>query len=363
MGGWWVVSRSGLAIAVLGSAIACGDDGGNGPGPSGSKPDELPTFTSIALYASGSPFNQRIPANPGVDPNSDVLVGSLLNSGDFLLQVRQFSTPVFFADENTPRHDVTLTCGSVWGLGVGTMRSVPIPTWAEPADDVDGADNPPVGCGEDSDQDNNMIILDLARRCELDFWQARTSGGAWVASWGNRIEMGSSGVYTRGLSTRGSGFAFLGGVIWPDELRTGQINHALVFSYPFTKSGGPVAPATDSDGEVDQADAIPEGARLQLNPALDLNALSLTPYERTIARAMQEYGMILTDNGTTGIGLYAIDPRSTATNPYQGVLPDVDYVPLAGIPLDQFRVLTLPAQNADWRANLGVSASDCAVID
>jgi len=339
-----------------------GGDPGGGTG-GGSLPASFPTYASVSLFSAGGIFDQPIPPTPEIDPASSTLIGSILRSGGLVMSVRQYSTTVFFADASTPRHNVKIECGPAWELGVSQMLNVPIPDFAVPQFDTDGASNPPVGCGDASDQDNFMVILDTGSRCEFDFWQARKSNGSWAASWANRISLDGSGVFARGLSSRGSGFAFLGGVIWPDELVSGRIEHALVFNYPFTKAGGPVAPATESDGESTAADAIPEGARLQLDPALDLTGLTLAPYERTIARAMQEFGLLLVDNGgDVGIGLYAIDPGSVQGDPYGGLLPADDFVTLPNIPLNQLRVLKLPPQNADFQAGLGVETNSCAVM-
>jgi len=339
------------------------NSGGSGGGPGGSVPSSLPSYASLSLFSAGGIFNQSLPATPEIDPASSTLVGSFLRAGGLVMSVRQYSTTVFFADTTTPRRNVKLECGPAWELGVSQMLSVPIPDFAVPQFDTDGASNPPRGCGDASDQDNFMVILDTGSRCEYDFWQARKNNGSWAASWGNRISLDGDGVYARGLSSRGSGFAFLGGVIWPDELVSGRIEHALVFNYPFTKAGGPVSPATESDGESTAADAIPEGARIQLNPALDLTTLNLAPYELTIARAMQEFGLLLVDNGgDVGIGLYAIDPTSVQGDPYGGILPADDFVALPNIPLNQLRVLKLPPQNADFQAALGVETNSCAVM-
>ncbi len=49
-------------------------------------------------------------------------------------------------------------------------------------------------------------------------------------------------------------------------------------------------------------------------------------------------------------------------NPYKGLLPDGDYVPLPGIPFHEFRVLKLPPQNGNWQQRLGLISSGCAVF-
>lgn len=356
-----------IAITIAFVVSGCGDreDTGHVVSPSTDvgKPDQLPSFASLSLYSTGSPFNQKISPNPEIDPNSAMLISSLSSVGQIILSVKKFAAPVYLSDENTPRHDVKLECGPAWERGVAVMKDVPIPEWAEPGFDGEPGDPPPSGCGEDSDQDNHMIILDLSTRCEYDFWQARKTNSQWVASWGNSISMDSNGVFPKGFSARGSGFAFLGGVVWPDELQAGNIEHTLAFNYPFPKSGGPVPPATDSDGESERADAIPEGALLQLNPNLNLDTLNLTPYEKTIAKALQEYGMILGDGGgDRDVGLQAVDPKSVAGNPYQGVLPDEEWVSLPNISLQEFRVLKLPPQISSWQDNLELVSSSCGVL-
>jgi len=185
-----------------------------------------------------------------------------------------------------------------------------------------------------------MTVLDPKRGCEYDFWEAQKENGQWSAAWGNALPSGGSGVYARAYSARGSGFANLAGLIWPQELRARKIRHALMFSYPHTSALGAVAPATETDGQNTRADALPEGARLQLDPSLDLSSLRLRPYERTIARALQRYGMYLGDTGGS-LALYAVHPQSYASDRYAGLFPAEAYPDLPSIPVDRFRVLDL----------------------
>lgn len=365
-----------LVLPILFSSCGSteGDDGGGEPvdpvEPVGDKPQSLPTFASLSIYNSSSPLNTKIPASIPVDQDSDDYIQKLISgagsSQSLLIQVGQYSATVFIADESTPTMDVKLPCGDWWEMGVSALKDVPIPEYAEPAYDSDGEDEPIQKgiCAEESAQDNHMIIIDRTTGCEYDFWQARKEDGDWVASWGNAIELADDGIYDKGLSTRGSGFAFLGGMIWPDELVNREITHALVFSYPFTKSGGPVAPATDSDGTINDDFSLPEGALVRLNPNLDLSTLNLTSAEMGIAKALQEYGMYLVDNGgDTGIALYAIDPESVASNPYEGILPDEDYPLLENIPLNELQVMQLPAQDTDYQSSLDLVPNSCAVFE
>lgn len=347
----WMNVLFALILVLYACSLNGNEDGGVNGLPQTEKPTSLPARADLQLYSADSPLNQKIPADAIVDLNSDGYVNLIVQAaqtGGFIIELKQYSAPVYFADANTPRKDVWLACGQDWG-GVEYLKDVPIPDFAEPANDVDGADNPiPAGeCGEYSDQDNQMIILDLETRCEYDFWQMRKENGGWVVSWANSISMDSTGIYEKGLSARGSGFTTLSGLIWPDELEKGQINHALIFSYPYPKAVAYVSPATESDGTSIEPYALPEGARVRLDPNLDLGSLNLTPAERTIAKALQEYGMYLVDVGGSGVSIEAVDPKSVKGNPYEGLLPDVDYPSLENIPLNRLQVLQLPPLETD----------------
>jgi hypothetical protein len=307
------------------------------------------------LYDDTSPFNQAIGANPAIDPSSGPMVQTLVDSfvaRSFVIAHKEFTVPVYFADASTPRYDVT-TMGQPPGAHYDpnfvhdvkrVMRSVPIPDDARPDRQIDG----------------HMTIIDNATGCEYDFYAASKSRNKWSALWGNRISTHSDGVYDKGLSSRAVGFTPLSGMIWPDELRAGRIDHALVFAYPTTRKGGPVAPGTASDGKTDRPDAIPQGARVQLDPSLDLTTLGLTRHEMIVAKALQEYGMILGDTGGA-LSLYAVGAQSFPGNVYQGLLPAGTYVYMKKIPVDRFRVLTTGPQIPV--TPLEVLADPCAQYD
>ena len=158
------------------------------------KPEKL---SYIKLYSDSSPFNQKIPADAEVDPNSDVMLQSLKDAfeeGEFYGAQKEWTVPVYFVDENTPRYDVKLTAD--WALA-RFLKDVPIPDFAEP----------------DPEEDGEMAIIDTSTGCEYDFWQARKKSGKWSASWANAIPCEGDGIYPKGMSCRGAGFALLAGVI------------------------------------------------------------------------------------------------------------------------------------------------------
>jgi len=311
--------------------------------------------TGGRLYAATGFFNQVISANPQLDPRSTDFVRMLSRSKKekgFVLSVKEWTVPAYFAQPTTPRHDVRIS-GQPPGAHYDRnfvhdvariMHDVPIPANARP----------------DPMEDGHMTVIDPATRCEFDLYDAKLTATGWTAAWGNVTSTADSGIYPFGLSTRGTGFAPLAGMIWPAELRNRRIDHALVFAYPYTRSGGPMYPATAGDGKTALATALPQGARVQLDPALDLGPLNLTTYERTVAEALQRYGMYLGDTGGA-LALYAVSPQSFDTNQYAGLLPDEPYVYLNKIPVNRFRVLKTGPQLA--QTPLFVVPSLCARIE
>lgn len=353
-----------LIALMLTLLVACSAGPGSETAAGPTKPASLPPLDELYIVGADSPFRQPLPPSPGLHPDNDLLVESLIASEHLVISKNQFSMTVFFADASTAPEAVQLDCADVWGLGFDRIVDIPIPPFAEPTQDVDGADMPIDGCGEDLSQDNLMTVFDVGQGCMWDFWQTRGEAGAREASYAVGFPLGESGILPYGSSARASGFAFVPGALWPEELEKGRIEHVLFFAYPYTKSGGPVAPATDSDGITDDPSAIPIGAMIQLDPGLDLEALGLEPYERTIARAMQEYGMILVDTGgQSGIGLYAINPASTSVNPWEGLLPDDDFVLLENIPLESLRVLDFGPQDPDYVSKLRPPDNFCSTFE
>jgi hypothetical protein len=241
----------------------------------------------------------------------------------FAISVKDYTTPVYYSDAGTAKKSFSLTAD--WAPK-RTLAGVPVPANAQP----DPAD------------DHHLTIMDPASSCEYDFWQARKNAdGSWSASWGNSTYYSGTGVYDGGWATTAAGFANGLGKMRPEELAAGEIRHALVFAFPYTKAGGPVAPATSSDGRSTVSGAIPEGARLQLDPGLDLNSLGLNAWQKVVARALQVYGMYLGDTGGT-VGLSAINALSFPGTPYPW--GDVDYAYLPVSLLQHMRVLQLPPQ-------------------
>lgn len=211
------------------------------------------------------------------------------------ISTMDWTNTIYYADARTPRYDIPVTTSAYAGR---KLLDVPIPDRARPSPDGDGG----------------MVVIDRSTNCEYDIGRAaKVEGGGWSAWWANALPSHGTGIYPFSEAPSASGFASAAGMIRPHELAAGRIEHALAFTMKATKDGGPVRPATGSDGRSTLPGAIPEGARVQLDPSLDLDALGLKRYERVIAEALQRYGMFLVDTG----GAVAIRVQNAHSTEYR----------------------------------------------
>ena len=187
-----------------------------------------------------------------------------------------------------------------------------------------------------------MVVIDSSTNMDYELWDmTRTSSGAWQTAWGAALPLTGDGVSgingTHGAT--GSGLADLGGVIRTSEIAAGHIDHALAISSSETCSGTYRAPAIKTDGGSTATGCVPEGARLQLDPSINVDALpGLTPAERTIAHALQTYGAYVRDSGGTRVAIICEVPNGSDPYPAAG-LSDPSYAGLPDIPWSSLRVL------------------------
>ena len=277
-------------------------------------------------YSDDSPWNQKIGPNPEYEPYSDMYVAQL--HGPFGANPNMYAFPVYEVSQSTPGKLVMV---SGWYSNVnnnGTTLTkqrevnvtVPIPDKAAPAKGGDA----------------HIILWDPKTGDEWGFWQAKPQEHCtWIARNGYHYNTNWNGVPPFGFMSRGAGLPYLAGLIRPWELKQGRIEHAIAFAvnypsrfyiYPATKGGLKGSPPD-----------LPQGARLQLDPALtekDFRRWGLSTEGQIIAKALQDYGMILTDGG--GHPKISIEYEGTA---HWGKSLDKNIV--RNIPYSAFKVLSL----------------------
>ena len=129
----------------------------------------------------------------------------------------------------------------------------------------------------------------------------------------------------------------MAGVVRPEEIAQGHIDHAIAFATPYTRADYIACPATHTDGKYADPAAMPEGARIQLDPSINVDAQTWPRWKKIIARALQTYGAILVDtSGTLALRGEANLDRGYDAWAKAGVTGSVN---LSALPWDQMRVL------------------------
>jgi Ca-dependent carbohydrate-binding module xylan-binding len=279
--------------------------------------------TRKSPFMATSPFKVAIPAGAAVDPNSAAMVARMARDNAMYANLVEFGIPIHTAATATQKYTVTCTITS-WGTCPFAGAQVPIPTGAKVSPGSDGA----------------MVVVDEAGGKSYEFWQAKFSNGKWTTSWGAINDLNGSGW---GGNSTGSGASRLGGVIQLHEIAAGAIPHALSIQIDNTCKTTFRSPATKTDGQSSRSDCIPEGARVRLDPAVDLDALTLTPAVRAIGRALQTYGAYVVDTGGSPVSLsFEMDPTATTAaigNTYKNAGLRWDYDGLPGLPYKRLQVL------------------------
>jgi hypothetical protein len=246
------------------------------------------------FFQTKNTWYEKIPATMATSPHSSHYVNDiLLNSRTLIANTTEWSVPVWQASADTPY--VTVQVNSATARANG-WHKVPIPAKAVPA----GNDAALKG----HYRDGHMVVLSADGRYAWDFFGAKKRpNGQWTATtirrWDRR---GSGGLesYDRQGSARACPTSLLNGLITQEEFKKGSIEHALAFAYwgAPKKAYTGVYPCKAYRQDVsDRPWAIPDGTRLQLDPSVNIDALGLNcPGGKMVAKALQQYGMIMVDN-------------------------------------------------------------------
>jgi hypothetical protein len=304
------------------------------------------------FFSADSFWNQKIPADAVTHPKSDYWI-SLLKTDQtckpFIINIDSYTIPVYEVDEKTPRQVVKPLSsmpdaaeGRPEGEGVKHIHQHP---------SFQGQPVPiPENLAPSPGTDQHVAIVDYAAGKMWDMWYVkRLPDGSWASNTGMITDINGPGVYTREQvypygdgryvgPGRAAGVPVAAGLIMHHEVKAGAIEHKLAGAVRFVAHGEYIfPPAWSIDGAF--PGGIPEGAIIQLDPKLDLSRFDLTPEERVIARAMQEYGIVIVDFAGASV-VYA---EGLWYDPKRKWGPELRRSHEAGgiqsIPLDHYRVI------------------------
>lgn len=294
------------------------------PVPAVANPTGPATVIPWRPFASTSPFNVPVVRSPVLDPNSTAMVGRIARDGMGYANLVEFGIPVYEAGPSTPQATVRCTI-TEWGPCPFGPAPRPIPPSARPSAGSDGA----------------MVVVDRATGTIDEYWRAAPTADGWTTAWGAINSLTGSGW---GGGSTGAGASRLAGVVRVAEIQAGSIPHALVVQSDNVCAGIVRAPAVKTDGDSTRPDCIPEGARLQLDPTIDVAAIpGITPGEVTVARALQVYGAYLIDRAGTSLAVsFEVAPDAGGGGPgavYEQAGFGWDYHGMPHVPWGKLRVL------------------------
>lgn len=306
-----------------------------------SSPHDASTPSCTVPFAPTGPWCTPLPASPPppLAANSAAVVANIQtdvknNYGTFAINTDTYSSPIYTVPSGTPTTN--------WSFDDCQNKGSLPPNFAPVLMNVPTQ----AGMVQSMGTDGEITIYDPSADQEWEFWVASQTNGQWSACWGGTIQHVSAdpGIFPSGLGATASGLPLLGFLIRIDELQAGVIRHTLNIETVRTQAGVFSWPANRTDGNTADADILMEGQRVRLDPTFDVTTLP-NPAERVIAKAMQDYGMILTD--TSGaVSMQAEDPRpymaahNTTTNPYDALFAGAaSYAVLQDIPLSRLQVL------------------------
>lgn len=145
--------------------------------------------------------------------------------------------------------------------------------------------------------DRHVLVLQQGS-CQLyELFVGERTGAGWSAASGAHFDLTSNALRPLGwTSADAAGLAILPGLVKYEEVAAGQITHAIRVTFPETQRGY-ILPATHFASDDDDPTLPPMGLRLRLKASYDIS--HLTGQARAIAVALQRYGFIVADNGSS----------------------------------------------------------------
>jgi hypothetical protein len=255
------------------------------------QPDDPPQVGDCPVFPADNAWNTDISDYP-VHPMSDVYIASISADGDEYLHADfggdgEYGIPYVVVGDEQPDVPITFTAyGDESDPG-----PYPIPPDA------------PIENGGD----RHVIVVDAGDCMLYELYEAEYNGEGWDASSGAVFDLTSNELRPDGwTSADAAGLPIFAGLVRYDEVEAGAIHHALRFTASQTGRAY-IYPATHFASDSDDPALPPMGLRLRLRADYDLSGF--TGQALVVLEALQTYGMILADNGTSWYITGASDPR------------------------------------------------------
>jgi hypothetical protein len=254
------------------------------------------------------------------------------------INTTEYSTPVYRVQASAPKQPITIDPGAPWQQSlidsIDANGGVPFPPGAQPAAGTDGF----------------ITVYDADSQVLYEFWHASSpqmnapgckplpwkgnppcyQDSRWHADAGGVMDHvstdpgffsvnswpGLTGTEGYNWGATATSLPAVGGLITFADLSSGVIPHAVAGAFSNSCFGYFMAPAQRHDGTDLSPACLPEGAKLQLDPAYNVDADANPPLTKAVERAAQTYGIIIRDNAGGAFTFAGQDPRTEPANPY-----------------------------------------------
>jgi len=156
----------------------------------------------------------------------------------------------------------------------------------------------PIEGGPKSKDDRHVIVVQEGSCTLFELYKSvPNADGSWSAVSAARFDLAGHELRIDGwTSADAAGLPIFPGLVRAEEIAAGEIRHALRFTAPRTRNQY-VWPARHFASSDSDESLPPLGQRFRLRANFDLSRFSQT--NQIILRALQTYGMILADNGSS----------------------------------------------------------------
>lgn len=144
--------------------------------------------------------------------------------------------------------------------------------------------------------DSHMLVLQTGACRLYELYLAKKAGDTWSAGSTAYFDLNSNRLRPDGwTSTDAAGLPILPGLLRYDEVKSGQIAHALRTTVPHTQHAY-LWPARHLASRSEDHSLPPMGLRLRLKRDFDISGFS--PDARVVLLALKKYGAFVADNGS-----------------------------------------------------------------
>jgi len=257
---------------------AAGGDGATGTG-------DVPVLGGCALFPPDNPWNTRIddPQKFPVNPNWSTYQTTMNVTAHLHPDWGDWSTDHY---------------GIPWQVVPASQPGVPMTFQYASESDPGPYPFPPtakIEGGAGSGGDMHVLVVQSGSCLLYETWSSTYDNPGWTCGSGAKFDLGSNMLRPDGwTSADAAGLPILPGLVKLAEVQAGAIHHAIRFTMASTQQGY-IHPATHAAGKNDPT-LPPMGLRLRLKASFDVTKFSGPT--RVILVALQQYGIILADNGS-----------------------------------------------------------------